>query len=305
MQFAKNSKVNLFVVGAPKCGTTAICDYLAQHDAVHIPSIKEPHFFCSDFKDYRRISSGADYSRILEVPGSRHAIRGDASVWYLYSNTAAANIFDYNERAKVLICLRDPTTMLPSLHSQLVFSGRENVLSFEEAYDACSRRRGGNSMPQYVLEPRHLFYDEVCMYSEQVNRYISLFGSKNVKVILFEEFVANPKSEVKAIAEFLGITPDFNFSARRVNANKRHRFPKLARFLMRPPAPFRQIKQRVKSSSSGNMHQPMRIVYRLMSREFEREPLSLQMKDRIVSDYSDERLRIKRVLRVDSLPWAE
>ena len=43
-----NMRPNLFLVGAPKCGTSALHGFLAQHPDVWMSEPKEPHFFCTD-----------------------------------------------------------------------------------------------------------------------------------------------------------------------------------------------------------------------------------------------------------------
>ena len=40
-----NRKVNLFIVGAPKCGTTSLYKYLSEHYEVFMSPVKEPNFF--------------------------------------------------------------------------------------------------------------------------------------------------------------------------------------------------------------------------------------------------------------------
>ena len=40
---------NFFLFGAPKCGTTALYEYLRTHPNVFLPRLKEPHFFADDF----------------------------------------------------------------------------------------------------------------------------------------------------------------------------------------------------------------------------------------------------------------
>ena len=42
------TKPNLFIVGAPKCGTSSMYDYLAQHPDIYMSERKEPRFFGSD-----------------------------------------------------------------------------------------------------------------------------------------------------------------------------------------------------------------------------------------------------------------
>ncbi len=42
-------KPNFFIVGAPKCGTTALAAYLKEHPQVFFSDPKEPHYFNDDF----------------------------------------------------------------------------------------------------------------------------------------------------------------------------------------------------------------------------------------------------------------
>lgn len=44
---------NFFIVGAPKCGTTAWATYLSNHPDIFVPKAKEPHFFTTDHANYR------------------------------------------------------------------------------------------------------------------------------------------------------------------------------------------------------------------------------------------------------------
>ena len=43
------NKVNLFIVGAAKSGTTSLQKYLSTSDKIFVPIIKEPHFFSDVF----------------------------------------------------------------------------------------------------------------------------------------------------------------------------------------------------------------------------------------------------------------
>lgn len=44
----ENLKLNLFIVGAAKAGTTSVYNYLKQHKDVYVSPIKEPNYFGSD-----------------------------------------------------------------------------------------------------------------------------------------------------------------------------------------------------------------------------------------------------------------
>ncbi|MCH9035408.1 MAG: sulfotransferase [Planctomycetes bacterium] len=46
------NKPDFFIVGAPKCGTTSLYEYLRQHPEVFMSRIKEPHFFGRDLSHW-------------------------------------------------------------------------------------------------------------------------------------------------------------------------------------------------------------------------------------------------------------
>ncbi|MFV2040601.1 MAG: sulfotransferase [Candidatus Hydrothermarchaeales archaeon] len=43
-------KPNLFIVGAPKSGTTSLYNYLKQHPDIFMSKCKETFYFCKDFQ---------------------------------------------------------------------------------------------------------------------------------------------------------------------------------------------------------------------------------------------------------------
>ena len=44
---------NFFILGAPRCGTTSLCDYLRTNPRVFVSRPKEIHFFAEDFSTSR------------------------------------------------------------------------------------------------------------------------------------------------------------------------------------------------------------------------------------------------------------
>jgi hypothetical protein len=71
-------KPNFFIVGAPKCGTTALYEYLRPHPNIFMPKVKEPHFFAKDLGTYPFIKTLEDYTRLFAAAGSRHLRVGEA-----------------------------------------------------------------------------------------------------------------------------------------------------------------------------------------------------------------------------------
>ena len=64
---AGQAKPNFFIVGAPKCGTTSMHEYLQRHPDVYMPFFKEPHFFGSDLEGSRFRQFRARPERYLKL----------------------------------------------------------------------------------------------------------------------------------------------------------------------------------------------------------------------------------------------
>src|SRR3954462_962523 len=97
---------NLFIVGAPKCGTTAWVEYLRTHPDIFFPDSKEDCFFALDLPRFRFIHSETEYSKLFAGSGDTKIV-GEASAMYLFSEAAADAIRRYNPSSKILIFLRE------------------------------------------------------------------------------------------------------------------------------------------------------------------------------------------------------
>ena len=204
---APPKRPDFFIVGAPKCGTTALNDYLAKHPDIFVAR-KEMHFFGSDlhfgphFQLYRRYPK--DYLAQFEAwDGQNRA--GEASVWYLFSEKAAAEIKAFSPDARIIIMLREPSSLLYSLYCQFVSDGNEHLPTFKEALAAEDDRRAGRRITRQTYLPQALDYRATARFSEQVRRYFDVFGRERVHVILFDDFIARTPEVYRQTLEFLGV----------------------------------------------------------------------------------------------------
>lgn len=233
-------KPNFFIVGAPKCGTTAMNDYLAKHPDIFIPEIKEVHFFGRDLE----ITKGAlrDEAAYLELfDGVNEPVAGEASVWYLYSRTAAKEIHAFNPDAKIIVMLRNPPDMLYSQHSQFLYNGNEDIEDFREALAAEPERKAGRRIPASAHLVDGLFYSETVKYAEQLGRYFDTFGRENVHVILYDDFRADLGGTYRGVLKFLGVREDFTPEFAVINPNKRARSKFLRDFVQEPPESIKRL----------------------------------------------------------------
>jgi hypothetical protein len=121
------------IVGAPKCGTTALASYLGAHPAIFMSPIKEPNYFCFDAPRRRVVDSLEMYSSLFE-PAAHWKICGEASTSYLFSNKTVPAILDSNPAANIIAMVRNPLEMVVSDHAQKVYNLQENEPDFEKAW---------------------------------------------------------------------------------------------------------------------------------------------------------------------------
>jgi hypothetical protein len=221
-------KPDFFIVGAPRCGTTAMYNYLQQHPDIFMSQEKELNFFGSDLKFNMRQLTEEDYlSHFSEAPAEKKA--GDSSVIYLYSKEAAHEIKDFVGSARIIIMLRNPVHMMYSLHSHFVYLNQEDITDFARALEAEHYRKQGFLVPDNIVVPREcLLYREMARFSDQVKRYLTVFGREGVHIVIFDDFVKDPLGIYVATLRFLNVDTSFQPEFRVINRTRHAR----SKFLM-------------------------------------------------------------------------
>ena len=230
------NKPNLFLVGQPKSGTTALHNFLGQHPEIYMASIKAPHFFCDDFHqesdkfhgmklyfDYRDTES---YVKLFSQATSEK-ILGESSDHYLYSQVAAREIYQFNPEAKIIIFLREPVSFLRSLHNHFVKVTNEEEEDFTKALALETVRIKGKSISPRIMCPSWAHYSQRINYYEQIKRYYDIFNPEQIKIIIYEDFRANNHQVYQEIINFLEVDPNFIPEYKSMNVSKEVRFKQL------------------------------------------------------------------------------
>ena len=228
---------NLFIVGAPKCGTTAWVSYLSDHPDVFFATPKEPHYFCEDFPKLRYARTPGEYAAFFEGADGESVV-GEASVRYLMSGVAARNIAAFAPDAKILIFLRARGAFLHSYHNQLVLNADEDVADFATAWKLAAGDAPRRVSP-HLPEPKVLDYLAAARFAPQIRRYLDAFPARQVRVVHFEDWTRDPRATYLALMEFLDLEDDGRTAFAKVHTAKHDRFPALNQFLRHPPAPVR------------------------------------------------------------------
>lgn len=300
-------KPGFFIVGAPKSGTTAMSDYLGAHPDIFMAR-KEMHYFGSDLKfgpHFFRRNEQEYLAEYRQWNGQHQA--GEASVWYLFSREAAAEIKAFNPDARILIMLREPAAMLYSLYHQFRVDGNENLPTFEQALAAESMRREGRNLARTAYFPAGLVYRETARFTDQVRRYFDAFGREQVHVIIYDDFASDTAGAFQKVTEFLGVGPappktDFGV----VNGNKRVRSSALRAVLSEPMvrASVLACRQWLPQSVFGVLQRTEACLQRYNTRPAARPPLDRELRAQLKREFAPVVERLSALLGRDLTYWS-
>ncbi len=302
-------KVDFFIVGAPKCGTTSLVAYLSEHPSICFSRRKEPLYFATDLDHAKRARNFADYMALFER-AREDQITGEASVWYLYSRTAVKNILAHNPNAKIIIMLRNPADAAYSLHGQFLRSGNENVIEFEKAWLLQDERKQGRHIPRRAHFPQGLQYADVFMLFNQIERVNALVDQKNIFVIVFDEFKNDPMTAHLQLLRFLGLAelPLQKYEAR--NEAVSVLYPRLTQFVDHPPiniwklpklVPFRNLRERLQAHVTAAHKAAVRATYG----RARRPSIDHEMKRYLQSYFASDVHALGKLLGRDLSMWTD
>jgi hypothetical protein len=313
----------VFIVGAPRCGTTTLSHFLKGHPSICFPLVKEPHFFAQH--DLRGLSD-EDLKAKVEREYLGHFFRhepgrsvgADASVTYLYRPELLEPVLRLWPDSRFIIALRDPLTMLPSLHRRLVYIGDETIGTFDKAWAAVSDRAAGRRIPRGCAEPRFLRYDEAARFGTYLERLFAVVGRERCLVVIFDDLAADPGAQYRRVLDFCGLKPvaKTDFPAHRAGAGVRVRW--LQRFLKRPPKALRNHLAGelfvMRTSKPGEMPKRRTLGAVMSLRErllkwnraaLPPEPLEPRLRDELRGHLKDEIDRLSNLLGRDLTHWLQ
>jgi hypothetical protein len=224
---------NMIIGGAPKCGTSSLFSWLADHPQACGSSVKEPFFLMDRGNPMRRRECNFHdhgleaYQRFFtDCAGQRLVV--EATTHYLYQSTAIDIVPRLPSEPKMLFLLRKPSERI---YSSFAYSKeRGNVrsgLSFADFLQLVEERPGetasgwARGASAYVL-PRDFEYSR---YADYLCQWRKALGDERLKVLLFEDLRADPKAVLQQLCGWLGIDPafyeDYAFAGRNLTISVR------------------------------------------------------------------------------------
>lgn len=292
---------NFFMVGSPKCGTTAMSEYLRTHPGVFLSDPKEPSFFAQDVVParYRTID---EYLALFASATPQQRVVGEASTSYIYAAHALESIRELSPNARLLAMLRRPVDLIYAQHAQLLKAGQESEFDFEKAWALWSDRSRGKAIPPSAKAPQ-LNYRWIGSLGSQVDRLLRIFPREQVHFILFDDFVKDTRAAYLGLLQFLELPDDGRVEFPRVNEGIQFKSRFLARFprYLRAMAGSRlpAIKKRLGVREIGFVQR----FDRINAEKRPRPPLRPEFRRYLQEQYNDEILLLERLIGRDLSAW--
>ena len=279
---------NFFIVGTIRAGTTSLHEYLNSSPNIYMSLVKEPHFFAkirvTENSHFSPIRDEQKYLKLFSKVKDEKAI-GEASPTYLQDPKAPYLIHKYVPKARIIIILRDPVERAFSHYLLLMNKGWEKH-SFGEIIRETNREK--KDALTDVLEAG--------MYHEQVKRYLDIFGSDQVKILIFEEFAKDTRKAVREVLEFLGINDEPpEVVDKTYNPFSIPKGP-LSRFLLSNNT-IRQLGNKLLSSSTR-----LYLRENFLLKKSEKPLISIDDKNFLINYYQNDVEKLKKLLN-RPLPW--
>jgi hypothetical protein len=292
------SEPNLFIIGFPKSGTTALATYLSAHPQVFFSNPKEPTYWATDVRNRHGdtladcgFKSYDDYLDLFRDAAPEHKVVGEGSTAYIWSAEAIPRIQARFPESRIIVMIRNPVQMAYSLHGEMLAELNEDVEDFATAWRLQEARRRGESLPRYCYVPAALQYGNICRVATHMRRLLQIVDRERVHVVLFDDFSADTRQAYHGALEFLGLRRH-RVEFRRVNESQRIRWPWLARAIALPtvlPKRLRFIERGLRAASHAVGLRSLRErTVKKLCRPAPRRPLPEQTRLMLIDEFRDE-----------------
>ena len=207
------SKPNFFIIGAPKCGTTSLYNYLNSHSQITMSHPKEPHYFSTDIEN-GGIRNKEEYLGCFSHSNRNSVAIGESSTLYLYSKVAVQNICNYNKDAKFITMIRNPIEIARSFHQVALKVFGEIETDFQKAWMLEENRKSGLNIPRGCVDSKLILYGNIAKIGQQIERLLTKISPDKIHFVLYDDFKSSTESEYIKVLNFLNVDKEIptNFS---------------------------------------------------------------------------------------------
>lgn len=200
-------KINTFLIGVQKAGTSTFWSWLTQHPDVYGPELmKDFHFFTRPtWRD-----KGHEYlhSFYKDYEGENIVLHGGVN--YYFDPEFLDHVLEYHPNARYIIILRDPVERAWSAFQYFSKLGQEKRSFVQAIEDELQSRNSPDDRHMYA-------YLEHGLYAKYLRKILQRIRAKQLLVLDYQELFGNPDEKMRETFSFLGIEPEVqvNFSVKK------------------------------------------------------------------------------------------
>ena len=222
------TRPSFFIIGAQKCGTTALFNYLSEHPDVVPGRTKEIHFFNRE-KLYRGYGINYYHSQFpLPFQLGKFGVTFDATPKYIHCPKCPKRIQKYNPKAKMILLLRNPVERAYSAWNMFrrYFEDRRSPIlpgwsimnaPNQEGFRRLFNRREYPSFEEAIHEEIDNNLTEQALpepsfvrrgfYAKQIERYFKYFHRGQIMIIDSQRLRNDTNGTLEDIAAFVNLRP--------------------------------------------------------------------------------------------------
>jgi hypothetical protein len=294
---------NFLLIGAAKSGTTALYTYIKQHPEVFMATPKELRFFSYQGpypvdlnQDYIHagVTTLEDYEHHFDKVKAERII-GEASPMYLYYKDTAKRIQQVIPDVKMLAILRNPVDRAFSAYTHALRDWKEDSKTFEEAL---AKERERIDAGWDIL----WHYTKAGFYYKQLVPYFDIFNPDQIKVVLYDDLVADPHGLLQNIFGFLAVDKGFSpNTSRQPNISG---FPKSTgfhEFMRRVFIEDNIIKRISRKIFPKSLRQ--KLMVNLREANLEKRSMPEKIKKDLIDMFYDDMIELEKLINRDLSNW--
>ncbi|MFP4100764.1 sulfotransferase family protein [Coleofasciculus sp.] len=278
---------NFIIIGAGKCGTTSLHDYLNQHPQIYICPQKETFFFINEetrekLKPWGALTRVEDYCSLFQ-DAPKSSVLGEISTNYYAYPESAQLIYNHIPTVKIIAIFRDPAERAFSSYQMHVRQGIEQR-SFEQ-----------------VLSPDSKYVKRGFYFSEIIP-YFKTFERQSIKILLYDDLCQNPLEFMQDLFNFIGV--DNNFIPDMSKKGRKGGLPKnkyLNNLLTKPNLLRRSIAAVLKLTMPLQLRQQIRSG--MIKKNTYKAQLSPEARKQLIEIYKSDILKLQDLIERDLSNW--
>lgn len=291
---------DFLIVGAAKCGTTSLVNYLEEHSEIYICENKEPKYLTYDLLKNKYAGPGDEKStksRAVKSLDEYYSIFSKAKPNQITGEASVDSIYYYKEvipkikkiigDPPIIIMLRNPVKRAISAYSHLIRENRE-TLDFEKGLEMEGERL--KSGYEFIWG-----YLSAGYYYESVKAYYEAFT--NVKVVIFEDFIKDTQEEVYEVLDFLNIKSKHNFSKESFNVSGKPKNHLVNQFLI-GDSKFKLFLKRILGKKRA-----VSLKNKIQKRNLEKISIKKELEIELFKNFETDIKNLEKLLNRDLAIW--